>query len=206
MRADGTGQHRLTTSTESDSGPSWSPDGTQIMFTRSSGDSMDLYVMNTDGSAVERLTRNGESADGSWSPDGERIVFWSKRDFVSGLYVMDVDGSDVRFLTEEFDTAWGADWSPDGETIVFVGSKDDPTTGDEVVAIYRMNADGSGQEEVARPTGYWIDEPEWSPDGESIAFFSDGHGPGALWVMNADGTQQRAITTTGDSHAPSWRP
>jgi len=184
------------------------------MFTRGSCDegACDLYEMNADGSGVRRLTRGGQSSDGSWSPDGEQIVFWSSRRLLldlsggSGIFVMNADGSGNRRLTPDFDTAWNPDWSPDGETILFVGSKDDPGTGDEVTAIYRMNADGSDPRKIASPTGYWIDEPEWSPDGNSIAFFSDGQGVGAIWVMKADGTRQRPLTRSGDSHSPSWQP
>ena len=79
-------------------------------------------------------------------------------------------------------------------------------TGDEETAIYRMKSDGSEPTRIASPTGFWIDEPEWSPDGTSIAFFSDGGGPGAIWVMRADGTGQRQLTGERDSHSASWRP
>ena len=205
MRADGTGPRRLTTNPEPDSSPSWSPDGKRIMFTRgrSREDAHDLYVMNVEGTAVERLTRDGESGDGSWSPNGQRIVFWSGRNYGSGIFLMDAGGGNMRPLTAEFETAWGADWSPDGKTILFVGSRRD---GDDVPSIWRMNADGSNVEELSEASGYWIDEPEWSPDGESIAFFSDGRGPGEIWVMDTDGGAQRPITHRGDSHSPSWQP
>lgn len=208
MRADGSGPRRLTRDPEPDAGPAWSPDGGRIMFTRGrcDEDACNLDVMNADGSGVEQVTRGGDDADGSWSPDGEQIVFWSGRDFGSGIFVMNVDGSGVRALTPEFETAWGPDWSPDGETILFVGSKDESGAGDDVPSIYRMNADGSDAKKIASATGYWIDESEWSPDGNSITFFSDGQGPGAIWVMNADGTQQRPVTRRGDSHSPSWQP
>lgn len=208
MQADGSGQRRLTRDPAPDAGPAWSPDGGRIMFTRGrcDEDACDLYVMNADGSGIERVTGEGEDSDGSWSPDGEQIVFWSGRDFGSGIFVMNVDGSGVRALTPQFEVAWGADWSPDGETILFVGSKDESGAGDDVPSIYRMNADGSDAKKIASATGYWIDEPEWSPDGDAITFFSDGQGPGAIWFMKADGTQQRPLTRRGDSHSPSWQP
>lgn len=209
MEADGSGQRRLTKDSAPDAYPSWSPDGTRIMFTRGrqgDAESTDLYEMNADGTGVRQLTRDGASSDGSWSPDGKLIVFWSDRDLASGIFVMNADGSTARHLTTDFDAAWHPDWSPDGEAILFVGSRDDPTTGDEDTSIYRMTAEGGDPTKIAAPTGYWIDEPEWSPDGVSIAFFSDGQGPGAIWVMSADGTQQRPVTRVGDSHSPSWQP
>lgn len=206
MRPDATGLRRLTRSPRADIQPSWSPDGTRIVFTGGvlGDDLTDLYVMNAGGGGVGRLTSDGESADASWSPDGTRIVFWSGRDYGSGVYVMDADGGHAELLTPEFDTAWGADWSPDGETILFVGTRADDEA--EQIAIWSMNADGSDKRELAPATGYWIDDPEWSADGDSIAYFSDGTGPGAIWVMNTDGSGQRPLTQGGDSHAPSWQP
>jgi TolB protein len=213
MEADGGDQRGLTSNGELDMYPSWSPDGSRILFTRGSDDEYDLYEMKADGTEVRRLTRGGESSDGSWSPDGQHIVFWSSRraglldlSGGSGVFVMNADGSEVRSLTDDFEAALHPDWSPDGESILFVGSREDPASGEEDTSIYRTDANGGHPTKIASPTGYWIDEPEWSPDGGSIAFFSDGQGPGEVWIMQADGTQQRPLTHHGDSHSPSWRP
>lgn len=205
MRADGSERKRLTDRPGSDEAPSWSPDGQRILFTSESGDdTFDLFLMDADGSDVQRLTDDGQSGDGSFSPDGKRIVFWSGRDQGKGVYVMDADGSGARWLTSRFETSWGGDWSPDNDAIVFVGSGHESNPDDDIVAIYRMSPDGSDVERLATARGYWVDEPEWSPDGESIAFFGDGEGPGAIWLMDADGKRQRPLTHTGDSHGPSW--
>jgi TolB protein len=94
--------------------PRWSPDGKRILFiSRRDGDGDDrdhdteIYVMNSDGSGVQRLTRNRSvDAGHAWSPDGTQIVFHSDRDGESGrwgpnleIYVMNADGSQTRRLT-----------------------------------------------------------------------------------------------------------
>src|SRR5262249_53767840 len=51
--------------------PSWSPDGSQIVFANSTNGNTDIYLMNVDGSGMTRLTTTGGIAP-SWSPNGRR--------------------------------------------------------------------------------------------------------------------------------------
>jgi TolB protein len=60
---DGSGQKQLTSDGHSGA-PSWSPDGTKIVFSRAS----DLYVMNSDGSSQTRITTNADAYDNDWQP------------------------------------------------------------------------------------------------------------------------------------------
>ena len=107
----GADERRLTSTPASERFPAWSPDGTRIAFAsvasgtgNTAGDQpyWDLYVMNADGSDVERLTDNTAfDAYPKWSPDGSRISFESDRHQAGKfeVYVMNANGSDVRRLT-----------------------------------------------------------------------------------------------------------
>lgn len=121
MDLDGSDLKRLT-STGNDYDPAWSPDGTQIVFTReddSKADAntvvtSDIFVMNTDGSAVQRLT---ETQPGStdlnpvWAPDGSKIAYMAGRSGGPGrVIVMNPDGSDAVTLVEE--DVVGLSWQP----------------------------------------------------------------------------------------------
>jgi Tol biopolymer transport system component len=91
MNTDGTNQTNISNDDDRwDAFPSWSPDGTKIVFTARRGGNHQIYVMNTDGTNPTRLTNNdAEDEYPSWSPDGTKIAFTSDRDGNYEIYVMD---------------------------------------------------------------------------------------------------------------------
>jgi Tol biopolymer transport system component len=90
----------------------------------------------------------------------------------------------------------GLDWSPDGRTIAVAGP------GQGIIGFYVVNVDGSGRRLMSR----YGDGPAWSPDGRRIAFV----GRWGIWVMNADGSVRRKLTTQstgrGDGTRLYWSP
>lgn len=94
-------QMSVVSSGRSGKQPAWSPDGKRISFVGSTDSNYDIFVMDMDGSNLNRLT-NHPAADESpsWSPDGTKIAFVSER--VSGwaIYVMDADGGNPMRITD----------------------------------------------------------------------------------------------------------
>ena len=89
------------------------------------------------------------------------------------------------------------------------------STRDGDYAVYEMNAGGEGQNRLTESEGtgaasqsvFFQVEPDWSPDGTSIAFASQRSGSFDLYVMAADGTGTRRLTSTKDDESsPSWSP
>jgi serine/threonine-protein kinase len=83
-------------------GIAFSPSGKQIAFTRIDPGQLEaIFVMNTDGTEVTRLSQGGHyDFLPRWSPDGKRIGFTSARDGSFGVYTMAADGSDVVDLSQ----------------------------------------------------------------------------------------------------------
>ena len=203
MRANGADAARLISSTTPATygHPAWSPDGTKIAFHSDRDGNFEIYVMNSDGSGVTRVTNNA-ALDGVpvWSPDGTKIAFASSRDGRNEIYVMSSDGSGVTRASSEQEEEQQPSWSPDGTRIAFISARAGQYD------VYVMNADGSGITRLTNdPAGTF--EPSWSPDGTRIAFRSNRDGNPQIYVMNADGSGVTRLTNNYDSDwQPAWSP
>jgi Tol biopolymer transport system component len=124
---------------ESVSNPAISPDGKQIVFTRSWVDKVkdervsNLWIVDIDGSRTRELT-SGTWRDSQpvWSPDGKRIAFLSDRDGTNQLHVLWVDTREASQLTHLEQAPGGINWSPDGKWIAFTAFEAD---NDPILAV-----------------------------------------------------------------------
>ncbi len=193
MNPDGTGITQLTNIAGGNQSPSYSPDGSKIVFdsrrTRPNNQgSVDLYVMNADGSNQVGLgipTNTFAAENPTFNQDGTRIAYFAGRlagaTNTQDIYTINPDGTNETRLT----TAVGVDnqptFSPDGSKIAFVSFRGGDTDGE----IYVMNSDGTNQTRLTNDTRE--DRfPTFTPDGTRITFGNrvDGH----LSTINVDGT------------------
>ena len=97
------GVQRLTTGSNHNFHPDWSPDGSQLVFTKDSSQlNSAVYALDLFSRVQTRLT-NQEGYNGypCWSPDGTKIVFSSDRNGSLGIWMMDADGSNVALIFDE---------------------------------------------------------------------------------------------------------
>ncbi|TCG08241.1 hypothetical protein BZM27_13600 [Paraburkholderia steynii] len=143
----------------------------------------------------------------SYSPDGKKIVYrvWSQK--VQGLRILDLDTRTTTVLTTEADNLPG--WSPDGTKIVFTRKQINPTDPNKFnYDVFTIKPDGTGLSRLT-DDGSNQGHAVWTWDGriayssgtygfrDELALYDNSFQPdGQNWVMNADGTDQHAITDT----------
>jgi Tol biopolymer transport system component len=151
--------HILSQNAADDSEPSFSPDGTKIVFTSGRDDPQgDIYVMNSEGTGVTRLTSNPAfDSDPNFSPDGTKIVFRSGRVVGdnSEVFVMDAVDSDNDGegdnMTDISNDSTANDafpaFSPDNTKVVFRSNRNAGTGVDnpeQDYEVFVINANGIG--------------------------------------------------------------
>jgi hypothetical protein len=200
INPDGTAKTQLTSGSETDFGPDWSPDGARIAFARQVSGADSVYVMDADGSNVELITTDGREP--RWSPDGTRIAYSHGPYFGSRIWTVEADGSNPSdlpingFYTE--DERW-PHWSPDGTEIAFY------KCGDPDICDYPWNHDFSivpsgGGTHTSFGLGWALD---WSPDGRYI--LQSMYGEEMSTIRREDGETEHYFIRYGPVYA-SWSP
>jgi Tol biopolymer transport system component len=196
---------RITASQGGSSSPKWSRDGSKIAFESrraldgsdagNTNSTLNIWVMNADGSGATPLTRRtavfADSEGAAFSPDGSKIAFESggaldgsdaaSTNHIFNIWVMNADGTGATPLTRL--TAPGSHstfpaFSPDGSKIAFQSERaldaSDAANGNNTANLWTMNRDGSGPGPITRLTVFGADCTSfaWSPDGSKLTFES----------------------------------
>ncbi len=181
--------------------PAWSPDGLQIMFSSSMQGNPELYVTDSNGGRPKRLTfSNGASTSPAWNPKtGQSVAMVSDRGGIPQLYTMNADGTNLAKLDLP-DMGYVVDpaWSPNGALLAFSWRR--PSGNYD---LYVMDVASRQLVELTRDAAR-NERPSWAPDGRHIVFESTRGGTRQIWVMLADGTQARQLTSNGHNESPNW--
>jgi len=186
MRADGSDLHEIYRSAlkpVSVRDIAWSPDGSQIAFVRTdyseSGseaeDSLDVFVMNADGSNLRQVTRGTQFTSVGWTPDGKGFLVTIQRladdgeHFTYDLGVVGLDGKIDRELTDD-GVSMEPSWSPDGTRITFLRSRGENSR-DSSRDVMVMSGEGGPATALTHlEPGAVAAWPTWAPDGSRVAY------------------------------------
>jgi TolB protein len=150
--ADGSGKKRLTNDVWQDYGPSWSPDGKTIAYTRYQDHECGIYLI--DVKTYQRRSLEVCGGMPAWSPDGTMIAFLQGDDDNTNIYVINADGTGFRQVTDLPGYNEYPAWSPDGEIIAFWSNH----TGNS--EIFAIQLDSCGLVNLTN-SPYTDEEPSW---------------------------------------------
>ncbi|HET9453713.1 MAG TPA: hypothetical protein VFO66_05455 [Gemmatimonadaceae bacterium] len=185
--------------------PSFTPDGRSLVYSISTENGADLYLMPLEGDAFPRrvtVGRGSENVGPSFSPDGNRITFTSDRTGHPEVYIMDADGTNADIFTafdfgDQNDRA-SPDWSPDGRQIAFQSRIDGR------FQIFTMSIRDRQPRQLTSEGEN--EDPSWAPDGRHLVFVSTRTGTQQLWILDTESGKLRQLTRAGGTRLPAWSP
>ncbi len=197
MAPDGSQDQFLTDVAASTSRPQWSPDGEWIAFVGyDSANALAIYKMRPDGTELQQLTTQlgttqytERTAYLEWSPDSQWIVFGAKKpqQVAYDNFIINLEGEEESALPHA--SYYPITWSPDSQHLLLV-IPDSPSSG-----IAQLSPLETTYEHLPTPDLFPSD-PQYSPDGEWIAFVGLADGNRNLYRMRSDGSDLQTLTST----------
>jgi TolB protein len=199
--ADGANFRPLTADRSIALSPSWSPDGSLILFTSyRGGTGPHIFVTPAAGGQVFQVSgRPGNNTSASYSPDGREIACTLSMDGNPEIYRLDARGGSPKRLTLDKSIDTSPAWSPTGREIAFTSDRGGSPQ------VYVMDRDGGNVRRLTFDLSY-TDSPAWSPRGDRLAFVSRSSDGFDLYVCKADGSEVRQVVSGRSNENPHWSP
>ncbi|MEW5946886.1 MAG: hypothetical protein AB1742_11870 [bacterium] len=175
--------------------PTWAPNGKKIALAYNG----DIVVVDVESGREKNITVpliSGEWVEDTlpfWSPRKDRIAFVGRYEsFLTEIYTLSGGGKKLARISDNVHEEFRPQWSPDGKWLTYAAYLPGRTT----TEIFASRQDGT--ERVRLTDNYVFDtSPSYSPDGGKVLFVRRERGRDALYVMNADGTDQKPFFPEG---------
>jgi serine/threonine protein kinase len=210
MNIDGSNVTRVTSLPDGACQPAWSPDGEYLLIVSPCRAKQDEYAngsifsIRPDGSDLSPvITLLGGSFDPDWSAAG--IAFTHLEEGKPRIWVAPEDassGTKMSRISGENSADRQPSWSPGGDRMVFVNT----SRSNGVPVLFWIFQDGSFQgsnpDQVTRDQS--AGSPDWSPNGDLIAYTASSH----IWLVPWDerGYGTIRVTEVGPNDDPDWSP
>ena len=166
--------------------PNWDPSGNTLLI-NAEGRLFRVPLAEPALIAVDTGVAVKLNNDHGISPDGRQIVISSHHEGQgSQIYLLPAEGGDPVKVSPEAPSWWHG-WSPDGKTLAYVAARGEKTA----IDVYTLPL-GGRETRLTMGEGH-CDGPDFSADGRQIYYNCDRDGHAQIWVMAADGTDQRKL-------------
>jgi Tol biopolymer transport system component len=175
-----------------------SPDGTRIAFDSDRDGARGVYVADSDGRNVRRVTGPGFAAVPSWSPDGRMLAFVraeEDRPRVWNLWTIDLETNEtLRLTSHRYGQPWGGSWFPDGKRIAY--------SHEDRLIVLDLEQDRPRVYPSPRK-GRLVRTPAVSPDGRRVVFqvYRDG-----AWLLDLRDGSMRKVLADPTAEEYTWSP
>ena len=204
------GSVRFLTSGNLDLWPCFSPDGTQVLFTRSSEPNATFWLVPVAGGPPRPFSPSPLSVAATranWSRQNNQIAFTGIANDHNQIWLIDGDGSKAREVTAAglSDQVFYPSWFPDANTLAVMDAQD--------LVIKKIDLTGGPAVPLTRHAQVLTGMPSVSPDGQWIAFAGqENHGQpydqtkNSIWLVDDTGVAHPLESTAAQGRAPSWSP
>lgn len=218
IKADGTGQVRLTTAAGADTMPTYSASGQQLVYVRqpTSTALRELWTMHADGTAKRKVTtvNTAQSCPPQFSPDGKRIAFAQTVSGNRRIWTVAADGTAKRqaftppaslyngiYVNAQDDCAR---WSPKpGAGLAYVRTWSAPTSDDPAPEI-RLNT-GAADRGTGCAAAWKLVAFDFSPDGSNVIMIGT-YSEERFQVCAVGVGATRSLGSPDDGYGPAWSP
>jgi TolB protein len=198
--ADGQRAQTIFKSSEPLLSPSWSNDGTRLAYVSFESGRPAIYLHEIKSGKRTQLTGfRGLNSSPMWAPDDEKLVITLSKDGNAELYGFHLASSSLDRLTNHYGIDTEASWSRDGMSLVFTSDRSGTPQ------IYKMNLVDRRPKRLTF-IGRYNSRPRFSQDGKHIYFVHQSQGDYHIAAMDADGSNQRILTSTPLDESPSVAP
>ncbi|HET9065080.1 MAG TPA: hypothetical protein VFN22_04585 [Gemmatimonadales bacterium] len=179
---------------------------TRILFQRADA----IWVVDADGANATKVSRGtGIAMSPAWGPDGQRIAFTEIRDNAGPIIIQNLVSGTRQTVPGTNGTGLSITpaFSPDGREMLYAASGEQGT---DIMRVDIQRMCCATQLTVGRKLADNL-SPAYSPDGRRIAFLSNRSGRMQVYLMDADGSSQRALSpgdaaAGGEAYVPDWSP